>query len=140
MSKRKLDQIDGHEPWEIEVAYLVEQLKVEPIDARAMVVISWMYRGDDRPLAAALRHGSLDPPVLNQLLKMVDAGEFIAGNRGAPTQPGKSTRDLVIAFRYANRDGKSTEAIQQIARGFNISEELVRRAIRRRPKYNLNTT
>jgi hypothetical protein len=135
MTKRKLDKIDGHEPWEVEVAYLVEHLKVDLIDARAMVVISWMYRGDDRPLAAALRHGPLDPPVLSQLLKMVDEGEFTAKrNRGAPIQPSKSTRDLVIAFRHANRDVKSTAAIQEIAEHFNVSKELVRRAIRRRRK------
>jgi hypothetical protein len=138
MSKPKLDQIDGHDPWEIEVAYLVEHLKVDAIDARAIVVISWMCRGDDRPLAAALRYGPLDPPVLNQLLKMVDEGQFTAKRkRGAPIQPGKSVRDLVIAFRHANRDVKSAEAIQEIAKHFNVSDELVRRAIRRR---NLNTT
>jgi hypothetical protein len=55
MSKRKLDKIDGRDPWDIEVAYLVEHLKVEPIDARAIVVISWMYRGDLRPLSAEIK-------------------------------------------------------------------------------------
>jgi hypothetical protein len=133
MSKRKLDQIDGHEPWEIEVAYCVSKLEIEPIDARAIVIISWMYRGDLRPLAAALRDGPLDPPVLNQFLRMIDEGQLtVKRKRGAPTQPSKYIRDLVIAFRHANREGKSADAIQALAEQFGISDELVRRAIRRR--------
>jgi hypothetical protein len=135
MSKRKLDQIDGYDPWEIEVAYLVEHLELDPVDALAIVVISWMYRGDLRPLAAALRAGPLDPPVLSQFLKMIDEGQLtVKRKRGAPTQPSKSVRDLVIAFRYASREIKSADAIQEIAKDFNISDELVRRAIKRRPK------
>ena len=135
MTKRKLDKIDGHEPWDIEVAYLIEHLEVDPVDACAIVVISWMYRGDLRPLAAALRDGPLDPPVLSQLLRMIDEGQLtVKRKRGAPTQPSKSVRDLVIAFRYASREIKSADAIQEIAKDFNISDELVRRAIRRRKK------
>jgi hypothetical protein len=135
MSKRKLDKIDGHDPWEVEVAYCINELKVEPIDARAIVIISWMYRGDLRPLAAALRDGPLDPPVLSQFLRMIDQDLLtVKRKRGAPTQPSKSVRDLVIAFRHANREGKSADAIQALAEQFGISDELVRRAIRRRPK------
>ena len=35
MSKRKLDKIDGHEPWEVEAAALAEHLKLDPDQARA---------------------------------------------------------------------------------------------------------
>ena len=90
MTKRKLDQIDGHEPWEVEAAALAEHLKLDPDEARDVVVIRWMQRGDDRPLAAALRDGPLGGAVLSQLLKMVDEGQFTAKRkRGAPRQPSK---------------------------------------------------
>jgi hypothetical protein len=90
MTKRKLDKIDGHDPWEVEVAALAEHLKLERTTARDIVAIRWMQRGDDRPLAAALRDGPLGGAVLSQLLKMVDEGQFTAKRkRGAPRQPSK---------------------------------------------------
>ena len=96
MSKR--NKIDGHEPWEVEAAALAEHLKLDPDQARDVVVIRWMQRGDDRPLAAALRDGPLSGAVLSQLLKMVDEGQFTAKRkRGAPRQPSKRIRDIFIA-------------------------------------------
>src|SRR6516164_11096072 len=124
MTKRKLDQIDGHEPWEVEAAALAEHLKLDQAAARDHVVIRWMQRGDDRPLAAALRHGPLGGAVLSQLLKMVDEGQFTAKRkRGAPRQPSKNIRDIAIAVRYENRTGKSNDAIQQLAQDHNLSDE-----------------
>jgi len=135
MSKRKLDQISGHDPWEIEAAALAEHLKLDQAAARDHVVIRWMQRGDDRPLAAALRHGPLGGAVLSQLLKMVDEGQFTTKRkRGAPRQPSKNIRDIFIAVRYENRSGKSDEAIQALAKEINIGDEAIRRAIKRRPK------
>jgi hypothetical protein len=135
MMKRKFDKISGHDPWEIEAAGLVEYFKLDPADARDVVAIRWMQRGDDRPLAAALRDGPLGPPVLSQLLKMVDEGQFTAKRkRGAPRQPSKVTRDIFIAARYELRTGKSDDAIQALAKEFNIGDEAIRRAIKHRPK------
>src|SRR5262249_32661140 len=134
MSKRKLDKIDGHDPWKVEVAYWIEHFKLDPIDARALTVIRWMLNGDLRPLAAALRDGPLDPPVLTQLLKMIDGDQLtVKRNRGAPTQPSKQIRDIVLKALHENHTGKSADAIQQLAKDFNTSDELVRRAIKRRP-------
>ena len=135
MTKRKLDKIDGQEPWEVEAGGLVEHFKFDQATARDVVVIRWMQRGDDRPLAAALRDGPLGDAVLSQLLKMVDEGQFTAKRkRGAPRQPSKNIRDIFIAVRYENRSGKSDEAIQALAKEFNIGDEAIRRAIKRRPK------
>jgi hypothetical protein len=135
MTKRKLDQIDGHEPWEVEAAGLAEHLELDPDYARNVVVIRWMQRGDDRPLAAALRAGPLGGAVLSQLLKMVDEGQFTAKRkRGAPRHPSKNIRDIFIAVRYETRTGKSDEAIQQLAQDYNLSDEAIRRAIKHRPK------
>jgi hypothetical protein len=135
MSKRKHDKIDGHDPWEIEAEALAEHFKFDPDQARDVVVVRWMQRGDDRPLAAALRDGPLGGAVLSQLLKMVDEGQFTAKrNRGAPRQPSKNTRDLFLAGQYETRKGKSDDAIQALAKEFNIGDEAIRRAIKRRPK------
>jgi hypothetical protein len=135
MSKRKLDQIDGHDPWEVEAEALAEHLKLDPDQASDVVVIRWMQRGDDRPLAAALRDGPLSGAVLSQLLKMVDEGQFTAKRkRGAPRQPSKNIRDLFIAAQYETRSGKSADAIQALAEEFNIGDEAIRHAIKHRPK------
>jgi hypothetical protein len=39
MSKRKLDKIDGHDPWEIEVAHWIMNFNLDPVDARAYVIV-----------------------------------------------------------------------------------------------------
>jgi len=77
--KRKRDKIDGQDPWEIEVAALAEQLKLKPADARDIVAIRWMHRGDLRPLAALPQ---LDGVVFSELRKMINAG---ATNRAPRT-------------------------------------------------------
>jgi len=130
--KRNLDKIDGIDPWKVEVAYWIKRFNLKPIDARALTVIRWMLNGDLRPLAAALRDGPLDPPVLKQLLRLIDEGQLtVKLKRGAPTQPSKWIRDIVIKALHENRTGKSADAIQQLAKDFKISDELVRRAIKR---------
>jgi hypothetical protein len=132
MTKRKLDKIDGREPWEVEVAALAEHLKLKRADARDIVAIRWMHRGDLRPLAALPQ---LDGAVFSELRKMINEGQLtVTRKRGAPRQPSKRIRDIFIAARYETRKGKSEDAIQQLAKEFNISDELVRRAIKRRPK------
>jgi hypothetical protein len=136
MSKRKADKIDGHDPWEVEVAYWVEHFNLEPIDARALTVIGWMLNGDLRPLAAEIKRKgtAIDGAILAHLERMIDEGQLtVKRRRGAPAQPSKRIRDIFIAALHENRTGKSADAIQQLAKDFNISDELVRRAIKRRP-------
>jgi hypothetical protein len=130
--KRKLDKILGHDPWELEAAALAEQLKLKPAETRTIVAIRWMRRGDLRPLAAL---PMLDGAVFTELREMILSGQLIVKHkRGAPTQPSKITRDLFIAAAYELRTGKSADAIQALAEQYGISDELVRRAIKRRPK------
>ena len=132
MTKRKLDKIDGREPWEVEVARWVVNFNLDPVDARAYVICQWMYKGDFRPLAAALRNGPLDGAVRSILANMIDKDLLaIKRKRGAPMQPELFARDIWVRFLHANRAGKSADAIQQIAKDFNISDELVR-AIKRK--------
>jgi hypothetical protein len=137
MTKRKQDHIDGYDPWEIEIAYCVNELEIKPIDARAIVIVSWMYRGDLRPLAAEIKKQgtALDGAILMFLARAIDQGLLtVKHGRGRPTQPVASVRDLLAAIRYENRDVKSADAIQKIANDLGMSDELVRRAIRRRRK------
>ena len=125
--KRKHSKIDGHDPWEIEVAHWVENFKLEPIDARALTVIRWMLNGDLRPLAAEIKRKgtAIDGAILAHLERMIDQGQLtVKRRRGAPTQPELFARDIWIRFLHATREGKSVEAIQQIAKDFNIGDEL----------------
>jgi hypothetical protein len=63
---------------------------------------------------------------------MVDEGQFtVKRKRGAPKQPSKNIRDLFIAAQYENRSGKSDDAIQALAKEFNIGDEAIRHAIKR---------
>lgn len=99
MSKRKLNKVDGHDPWEIEVAYFAEHLKVEPIDARAIVVVSWMCQGDLRPLAAEIKKKDtgIDGAILMCLARAIDEGLLTVKprRRGRPTQPATTIRNLL---------------------------------------------
>jgi hypothetical protein len=132
MSERKLNKIDGHDPWEIEVAHWVENFKLDPIDARALTVIRWMLNGDLRPLAAALRAGPLDPPVLSQLLRLIDEHRLTVktGRRGAASPPDKFPRDLAAAIFYQNKISagiKSDQAVEEVASELGLTSDNVRK-------------
>jgi hypothetical protein len=131
MTKRKHDKIEGHDPWRVEVAGLIER-RIDPDVAWATVAIRWMRRGELRLLAS---FPVLDGAVLDELRKMILSDQLtVKRRRGAPKQPSKSVRDLAIAALYETRKGKAADAIQALAEQFGISDELVRQAIKRRPK------
>jgi hypothetical protein len=136
--KRKLNKIDGHDPWEVEVAYYINVCQLDPVDARAWTIIRWMYLGDLRPLSAEIKKQgtAIDGAVLGSLERMIDEGLLTVKprGRGRPTQPATTIRNTLAALRHENRDIKSADAIQAIADEFGMSDELVRRAIRHRRK------
>jgi hypothetical protein len=118
--------------WEIEIAYWIDHLKVDPADARAIVICRWAYWGNFQPLAAALRDGPLDSAVRGFLIDMIDTGRLaIKRGRGAQMKPWLAARDLKIKALYKNRKTKSVPAIEQLAKDFGVGDELVRRAKRR---------
>jgi len=64
MGKRRINQIAGRDPWEVEADYWVKWIKeyredlpdpMISVTARSLVISLWMAQGDLRPLAAAIR-------------------------------------------------------------------------------------
>jgi hypothetical protein len=49
--------IGGHNEWEIEEAFYTNKRGIDPEKAHIFVILRWMYHGDFRPLAAAIREG-----------------------------------------------------------------------------------
>jgi hypothetical protein len=132
MKRKPRDQIQGKNPWDIDIAYCVAELKLDPAEARAVIAIGWMWSGDLRPLAECLWDDPPDERVLYELIQMINKGRLIVKfRRGRPTEPAKHTRNLVARILYEKRDGmKSAEAIEAIADQLGMSVELVRSAIR----------
>jgi hypothetical protein len=144
MTKRKLDKIHGHDPWEIDAAALkAASEELDQASARNVVVIRWMQRGDLRPLSAALRNGGeLSGAVRSSLADMIDKGLLTVkrGRRGRPKQPANNARNRITACMYELGifDSKrSDDAFREIANMFGVSEQSVRQAVtklRKRPK------
>jgi hypothetical protein len=130
--KRKSDKIDGHEPWEVEVAHWVENFKLDPIDARTLTVIRWMLNGNLAPLSAALRDGPLDPAVASALSRLIDENRLTVKSRrrGAASPPDKFPRDIVAAISYQNKipsGMKSDQAVEEIADELGLTSDNVRK-------------
>jgi hypothetical protein len=116
MSKRKLDQISGHNLWDIEEAFYINHRGVDPDMARTIVVFRWLWHGDLRPLAAAINEGhQLEQAVLNLLANLIgeDRVTIKPRKRGSPRKPDKSARNIVAALAYENHSGKSKEAFAE---------------------------
>jgi hypothetical protein len=136
MNKRKRpDQILGVNIWDIEIEHLVNVCELDPIDARAWVIIRWMHLGDLGPLAAAINEdGVLDKAVLINLARLIDEGR-ITGKRRTPFHPATATRKHVakLIYDYQIDKGKThTEALALTARMIGRGEESVKGA--RKPK------
>lgn len=135
MTKRKQDHIGGHDPWDIEVAYWINHRGADPDIANTWVIIRWMWHGDLRPLAAAIREGqALDQGVLNVLARMIEEGRLSMNRygRSRPKSPDKFPGDIVAALLYQNRTAeKSEEAFNEIANILSMSHQSVRQAVTR---------
>ena len=118
-----------------EIAYYIEHLKAEPAEAQAIAVIRWMFQGDLRPLADALRDDPINKAVLYELVRMINEGRLIVKRRGRsrPLEPAKHARNLAARMLYEARgEMRSADTIDLIADHLGMSDELVRRAIRRK--------
>ena len=81
MTKRRQDDIGGHDPWEIQIAYWIAK-GFDPDKARIATIVLWMYRGDLRPLRAAIAQSpTVDEAILGCLAKLIDEGRLIVSNR-----------------------------------------------------------
>jgi hypothetical protein len=137
MSKRKADQIAGYNLWDLEIEDWINHCGLHPNDARAWTILRWMYWGNLRPLAAAIRaRQPLNDVVLGTLAEMIDEDRLRAKphGRGAPFRPGKSTRDSIAAAfreRLVSQGKTPAEADRLTAALIRRSEESVRKAVTR---------
>ena len=135
MTKRKQDHIDGHDPWEIQIAYWIAKGH-DPDKARIATTILWMYHGDLRPLRAAIAQSpTVDEAILGCLAKLIDEGRLIVKpfGRNRPKSPDKFPRDLAAAHLYENEiftsKTSSEEAFNIVAQKLGVSEDTVRKAV-----------
>jgi hypothetical protein len=112
---------------------------LDPNTARFVTIITSMYKGDLRPLAAAILEGRpVDPTVLYNLAIMINEGLVIAKGRtavrrprGRPKQTDKSVRERMMAKLYVElaKNLPSVDAFRQAAKAFKTTEDIVRKAV-----------
>ena len=147
MGKRRIDQIAGRDPWEVEVDYWVKLIKeyrkdlpdpMISVTARSLVISLWMAQGDLRPLAAAIRshlrnlkgsgpkvHEVFHPGVLGLLAEMIEKGELsVKRGRRGNRQQGIFARDVLMLHL---RDAKKSE--EEIADELHMEPEAVHQAL-----------
>ena len=140
MGKRRINQIAGRDPWEVEVDYWVKLIKeyrkdlpdpMISVTARSLVISFWMAQGDLRPLAAAIRgsgpkvHEVLHRGVLELLAEMIEKGELsVKRGRRGNRQQGIFARDVLMLHL---RDAKKSE--EEIANELHMEPEAVHAAL-----------
>lgn len=135
MAKRRQDQLEGRDPWEWEIAYLINVKGIDPDTARLLVTARWAWNGDLRPLRAAIHQGH-NEIVLNIVATMIAEGRLIVKHpRNRPKSPDKDARDIVAALLYENRTTENSEkAFNEIANALCMSHQSVRQAVTRSRK------
>jgi hypothetical protein len=113
---KKCDQIAGKNIWDHEVDILTAAYPDQaPEWARTWVIMRWLHLGNLRPLAAAIRAGSVpDQAVLNLLASMTEEGRITAtkprSGRGSKLQPDTLTRQIIAARFYERLVAKGKSA------------------------------
>jgi hypothetical protein len=132
--------------WDIEIAYYVNKLGVDPEKARTVVILQWLWHGDLRPLEAAIAEGhELDQGVLNLLADMISGSAREGGKpppyrlKAVPLRPGRKKarengiRNLVAALAYEDErissGSASDEVFDRIAKAIGTSHQTVRKAV-----------
>ena len=99
-------------------------------------ILTWMERGDLRPLADVITDGHRPEPVVlhclaGMIFKRTLEVKRQRHRRGRPKLLGKSARDIARALYYAEDKAKSghVDAVQKTADKFRVSEKTVLRAI-----------
>lgn len=132
MARRKQDQLKDRDPWEWEIAYLINVKDIDPDKARLVVIARWAWNGDLRPLRAAIHEGH-NEIVLDIVATMIAEGRLIVKKPPRrPNSPDKDARDIVAALLYENSSTeKSEEAFNEIANALCMSHQSVRQAVTR---------
>jgi hypothetical protein len=117
------DQIADKNIWDYEVDILTTAYPDQaPGWARTWMIMHWMHLSDLRPLAAAIRAGSiLDQDVLTLLASMIEEGRITAvrprKGRGSKLQPDTLMRQFIAARFYERlvAKGKSPREARRLA-------------------------
>jgi hypothetical protein len=147
--KDKIDNVLGHDPWKIEIAYYIDLGVDDPDIARAITIRRYMEFNDLRPLRDAIAKAkriddkmvAIDAAILGDLLELIDQGRLVvkplAG--GKPKSPAKFARDLIGALRFEKRIAKksnSDAAFRETASELGMTEVALREAVTRWRKVN----
>jgi hypothetical protein len=156
--KHSVDQILGHDPWEIEIAYYVKKTGIDPETARVFTIVRWMELGDLRPLYAAIVKApalddklvAIDGAILSYLKELIEQGRLVVKPRGRhrPKSPDKFARDLVGALSYERAErakGKSEAVFQEVAASVGMTKDALKEAVasfrkRLKPTWNNSPT
>src|SRR5262245_22561900 len=139
------------EPWEVDIAVLTNR-EIDPIDpnkALTFVVCHWMWNGDLRPLAWAIRNGYvIDEAILECLANMIldqstspyKIETKAVRRRGAPKKMDKFARDHIAALLYEKNKtrGNSKQTFEKIAEtliGDYRNNPIVRQAVTKHRKH-----
>ena len=140
--------MDISDPWEVEIALLTNR-GVDPEAAWTAIILTWLSKGDPRPLADAIIKGHvIHKMVLHLIADMIldsPPPGFPAmsgyqlkavprkGKRGRPwRKPEDTLRDYVAFLAYERRTDKSEKAFEEIAKLLGTSHQTVRRAVTNR--------
>jgi hypothetical protein len=132
--KRKPVDVLGQPPWEIEIDYFIAQ-GCDPGWARAIVINSWMYAGDLRPLRAEIGKSpgpELDKRVVVFIAKMIDEDRLAVKSKrlGAGSSPEKLARMVAVAYLYKEKisEGKRSDyAFEEVADQLGMTSDNARK-------------
>jgi hypothetical protein len=123
-------------PWHDDIDLLISR-GVDHKAAQTAVILTWMERGDLRPLADVITDGQpVDRSVLHCLASMIFKRALVAKRRrgrGRPRLLGKAGRDQKLAQRYEElaKNLSSVEAFRKAGHEFGATEASARKALTR---------
>jgi len=121
------DWIDGHDLWEIEIAFYVKYLRMDPEPARFRTIMRWAEAGNLRPLRAVIAKAQ---PISAKAVA-VDPVSFIC------LQELLRQDRLVVKSRWSNRPPSPERFAQAVVGAFVIwntpSKMVLRRRLRKLP-------
>ena len=137
------DWIDGHDLWEIEIAFYVKYLRMDPEPARFRTIMRWAEAGNLRPLRAVIAKAqpisakavAVDPVSFICLQELLRQDRLVVKSRWSnrPPSPERFAQAVVGAFRYLEhpkQDG-SEAAFKEIADELGMAESALRVAVTR---------
>ncbi len=120
--------------WDDEIALHIKR-GIDPEKARIFTIMRWMYHGDFRPLAEAIRDGQvLDDAILGLLAQLIDEGrlKLAHAKRHRPKSPMAQARRIAAATLYQDALSagySSGEAFEKLAAALGMSEQNIRQAV-----------